>query len=132
MATCSCGENLISQIAAQCDKCGKQRSHKECYPEQYAHPLVGKKVRVKDGVRKGSDAIGVVLRVVNSRFGPLAHLDTSGDTAYLVSHCKTTNDLDESDGSVKAYREQLDSSLPCAVGKSSAEISAQRAQEKCD
>lgn len=43
--------------------------HRDLYPEQYAHPLVGKRVRVAD-----STVEGVVERVVESRYGPLVIL----------------------------------------------------------
>lgn len=45
-------------------------AHRRAYPEQYAHPLVGKRVRCKDGTE------GTVLRVFGTRFGLLAALDS--------------------------------------------------------
>ncbi len=80
----SCGA-AIPKIAASCHHCGMLRSHRDCYPDQYAHHLVGKSVKVK--TRTGFKTEGTVERVVGTRFGQLAHLDTSGDTAYLLRDC---------------------------------------------
>ena len=44
-------------------------SHREAYPEQYAHPLVGKRVS-QDGKK-----LGVVKRVFSTRFGRLAQIE---------------------------------------------------------
>ena len=85
MTTCSCGAS-IPQISAKCHECGKERSHRDCYQDQYAHPLVGKQVEVK--THTGFTTRGRVTRVVQCRYGTLAHLDNSGTTAYLVSDCK--------------------------------------------
>lgn len=79
-----CGK-AIPRIAARCEACKAERTHRDAYPDQYAHRLVGKLVNVK--TRTGFKTQGTVLRVVVCRFGQLAHLDTSGDTAYLVSDC---------------------------------------------
>ena len=58
-------------------------SHRDQYPEQYSHPLVGKKVHIK--TCSGFETEGVVLRVVSTRFGLLCHLDTGDqDTAYSI------------------------------------------------
>ena len=57
------------------------KSHRELYPGQYSHPLVGKRVRVH-----GKE--GVVERVVNSQFGQLAILKGGGNTAWAVEDCK--------------------------------------------
>jgi len=46
-------------------------SHRELYPEQYTHELVGKRVQNSEG------KCGTVERVVSSRFGPLAKIDES-------------------------------------------------------
>lgn len=43
-------------------------THKELYPSQYNHPLVGKTVRTRQGLE------GVVTRVLPSRFGQLAEI----------------------------------------------------------
>ena len=56
------------------------QTHREAFPEQYEHPLVGKRVRSKSGT------VGTVLRVVGSRFGELAIIDTlPSDFAVSVS-----------------------------------------------
>jgi hypothetical protein len=61
-------------------------AHRRAYPEQYTHPLVGTSVSV---VIKGSvKAQGTVLRVVQSRFGPLAKLDDATETFWSVKDCK--------------------------------------------
>jgi hypothetical protein len=53
-------------------------SHRESYPEQYSHPLVGKRVRVA-GIE------GKVERVLNTRFGLLAKIEGSAPKmAYSV------------------------------------------------
>jgi hypothetical protein len=83
---CKCGYQLMPK-QARCGRCGKQYDHRFWYPEQYDHPLVGKRVRVCQYVEGDPIARGVVTRVVSSRFGQLAHLDTSGDTAYAVRQC---------------------------------------------
>jgi hypothetical protein len=41
--------------------------HREMYPEQYSHSLVGNKMRTNDG-----KVSGIVERVFNTRFGKLA------------------------------------------------------------
>jgi hypothetical protein len=47
--------------------------HRSMYPEQYAHPLVGMPVTFRECHGQTS---GTVLRVMNTRFGPLAQIDT--------------------------------------------------------
>ena len=85
--TCTCGQQL-PRISTRCPYCKKTRTHRECHPDQYTHPLCGKKVKVRTSA--GFTTEGVVERVVGTRWGPLAHLDNSGDTAYHVSDCKET------------------------------------------
>ena len=63
------------------------QTHREMYPQQYEHPLVGKRVRV--GV---VDTEGTVTRVVCTRFGRLAILDGKADKAYLASACIVLGD----------------------------------------
>ncbi len=59
------------------------KTHRETYPEQYTHPLVGKEVRIKI-----STTTGTVDRVVTSaQFGQLAHL-TGSDVFWAVSDCE--------------------------------------------
>ncbi len=57
------------------------KSHREMYPEQYTHPLVGKRVTV------GSTVNGIVTRVVPSRFGQLAEIDGNAQTFFRVVDC---------------------------------------------
>jgi hypothetical protein len=58
-------------------------SHRDQYPEQYSHPLVGKRVHIR--THSGFEIDGTVERVVNTRFGLLCHID-SGDpnTAWSI------------------------------------------------
>lgn len=58
-------------------------SHRELYPEQYTHPLVGKNAVI---VQNGKELTrGTVERVVESRFGQLAQLDTDpADTFWGI------------------------------------------------
>ena len=55
------------------------REHREKYPEQYMHRLVGKFARAPDGT------IGNVARVVRSRFGELSILEGSNERAWQVN-----------------------------------------------
>ena len=56
--------------------------HRARYPEQYAHPLVGKRVRF---IVAGETRTGVVLRVFNTRtFGELAAIDTLAPTEAVA------------------------------------------------
>lgn len=65
------------------------KSHRETYPEQYENPLCGSRVDIvsRDGKVRAS---GVVVRVVDSRFGKLCMLDdgTEGRVAYAVSEAR--------------------------------------------
>lgn len=56
--------------------------HRETFPDQYTHPLVGTRVRV-------NDVEGEVTRVITSRFGQLAIIDGDAKTAYPVDQCET-------------------------------------------
>lgn len=59
------------------------KTHRESYPEQYTHPLVGKLVEAPDGTRF------TVERIVGSRFGQLAPLPGDGfKTAYAITTLK--------------------------------------------
>lgn len=60
-----CGSRLFSPIVAVCPACGHHRTHQECYPDQYAHNLVGRQVRF-------GSVVAVVERVTGSRFGQMA------------------------------------------------------------
>jgi len=47
-------------------------NHREMYPEQYEHPLIGKRVRVKPSIALMRDkGEWTVKRVMPSRFGTL-------------------------------------------------------------
>lgn len=63
------------------------KTHRETYPEQYAHPLVGKRVRVRPrGPSTEAIAEGVVERVVTSpRWGQLAHLEGDAKSFWAVA-----------------------------------------------
>lgn len=78
----SCGRRVM-RVAAHC-ACGAFRTHRQCYPEQYSHPLCGKEVAVFPGTDR--EIRGVVERVMLTRFGPMARLDIPGSeaVAYLV------------------------------------------------
>lgn len=58
-----------------------RQTHRERYPEQYEHPLVGRRVRVP-----GTNVEGVVERVVDTRFGKLAVI--GGTNAWPVQKCE--------------------------------------------
>lgn len=61
--------------------------HRRLYPDQYTHALCGKTVRVE--THTGFQGTGVVERVVNSRFGQLAHVPTvSAETWWSVGDCE--------------------------------------------
>ena len=65
------------------------KTHKESFPEQYQHPMVGRLVFV---THQGDEVMrGTVARVVQSRFGQLAHFE-GHDTAYLLSACEYATD----------------------------------------
>lgn len=57
------------------------KTHRELYPEQYAHPLVGKRVKTP------ANTEGVVERVVDTRWGKLAILENTHGRAYPVERC---------------------------------------------
>ena len=63
------------------------QTHRDVYPEQYSHPLVGKRVSVKTFA--GEQGVGEVTRVFGSGYGPLAEVAGVGnsDTAWRVSDC---------------------------------------------
>lgn len=67
---------------ADLKRIGNAKSHREAYPEQYAHPMVGKRV-------ESCGKTGTVERVVGSRFGQMAHLDCDSEGTFrLLSMCK--------------------------------------------
>jgi hypothetical protein len=57
-----------------------QKTHRESYPEQYTHELIGQVVQTDEG------EVFTVERVVQSSFGPLAIPHTGPDIAYSVSN----------------------------------------------
>ena len=62
------------RVAARCGGCLRVRTHRECWPEQYQHELVGKTVAVV--VDGETVERGIVERVVvSTKFGPLAYLE---------------------------------------------------------
>jgi hypothetical protein len=61
------------------------QTHRELYPDQYTHPLVGRRVVVR--TRAGGRGEGVVERVVSTRFGLLAILDGDATQAWRVDDC---------------------------------------------
>lgn len=69
-------------------------SHREAYPEQYAHPLVGKKVRVTFEGKHVAE--GTVQRVFGTQWGQLVDLGTTSDDgnpmAYGLWNCKEITD----------------------------------------
>jgi hypothetical protein len=65
-----------------------RKMHREAYPGQYTHRLVGREVIVY-GSSGTLLASGKVERVVNSRFGPLAIIEGDKDgSAYALKDCK--------------------------------------------
>lgn len=82
---CSGCDKPVQPAAAKCCWCGREFSHRDCYPEQYTHALVGKRVQVETGT--GHRTAGVVERVVETRFGLLAHLQGNDDQAWRVQDC---------------------------------------------
>lgn len=63
------------------------QTHRDIYPEQYSHSLVGKTVRVV--TRAGVQGTGEVERVFGTRFGQLANVKGVGspETAWRVQDC---------------------------------------------
>lgn len=59
----------------------RPRTHREAYPTQYQHELVGKRVRVI-----GSSIEYTVERVVGTRFGLLAPMPGDGGIAYAIKN----------------------------------------------
>lgn len=54
-----------------------KKSHRELYPEQYTHPSIGKMATTKDGES------GRIMRVMSTRWGPLAELDGAAGVARV-------------------------------------------------
>ena len=66
-------------------------NHRRRFPDQYNHPLCGKRVRVDtNAVFQGAGVVErVVERVVKSRFGLLASVpDISTETFWRVQDCR--------------------------------------------
>jgi hypothetical protein len=70
------------------------KTHREQYPEQYSHPLVGKKVRVR--TRNSNRIEGEVKRVMNTSWGKLVDLGTTDEEgnqlAYGLWDCEEIQD----------------------------------------
>ena len=65
------------------------KTHRELYPEQYSHALVGEFVAVHSTIHDAPLlALGHVERVVNTRFGKLAILVGDGKQAWAAKDCK--------------------------------------------
>ena len=63
------------------------KSHRETYPEQYAHPIVGKRVRIKQIAKSALPPIeGVVERVMATSWGPLVDLGTTSEDGNPVAY----------------------------------------------
>lgn len=60
-------------------------SHRERYPEQYQHPMIGKRVEVRD-LAGTVLASGTLERVAPTCYGSLAHLDDGGDEWYAIDY----------------------------------------------
>jgi hypothetical protein len=90
-ATCSVPGRVLCQphFDVATDKAPR---HRDAFPEQYRHPLVGKRVRVKSSSGAAVPVEGIVRRVMATRFGPLADLGTRGQDgamlAYSVGDCE--------------------------------------------
>lgn len=71
-------------------------THRELYPEQYEHPLCGRRVRIPDTAAAGVPVEGTVARVVTSeRWGQLAILEEyPEDRAWSVAECVPVEDLE--------------------------------------
>ena len=84
--TCpDCG-HVNPPIIPKCINCGHTFTHRDCFPEQYKHPLAGRRVAVRTG--HGYEHEGTVERVVVSqRFGPLVLMDNGDPTAWSVKDC---------------------------------------------
>lgn len=83
-------------------------THKDLYPEQYRHELVGKFVEVViDGNVIGR---GMVERVTTSRFGPIAVLWNEPATGYRPQHCRV---IDSGEAMIEIYLKWIkDQELP--------------------
>ena len=68
------------------------QTHRELYPDQYAHPLVGQTVKVVSKKDGSTLAQGNVERVVNSRYGQLAKIAGAGTMFYAVRDCHTVEE----------------------------------------
>jgi len=68
------------------------KTHRETYPEQYEHPLVGRTVVVK--TPQGGGTTGVVSRVMGTQWGPLVELEhqAAEGIAWSIKHCTPLDD----------------------------------------
>lgn len=68
----------------------QNKNHKELYPHQYSHELVGKRVSVP---YKGKTLEGTVQRVLNTRFGYLVILnETPPGMAFSIDNVTEIKD----------------------------------------
>jgi hypothetical protein len=70
----------IPRGVLECPGCQREFSHRDHYPEQYSHPLVGKLVNAGGTER-------IVVKVVTTRFGKLATFDCT-KSAFAIKQCK--------------------------------------------
>ena len=61
------------------------KAHRDQYPEQYIHPLIGKTVQV---AHTSPLIIGTVSRIVQTRFGLLAIIEDNSQEAHSIENCE--------------------------------------------
>jgi len=66
-------------------------THRQLYPNQYTHPLVGKTVEITFDDWKTYSHKGKVLRVCNTSFGPLVILEGDRGQAYDIFRCRVVD-----------------------------------------
>lgn len=77
---------------AELERIGNANSHREAYPDQYSHPLVGKRVAVHASHTHPHtvNARGTVKRVMRSQWGEIVQLveQEHDNTYWLAQHCR--------------------------------------------
>lgn len=75
----------------------KDPTHKDAYPEQYTHTLVGKTVNVVTS--QGRQGSGTVSRVFNTYFGQLAKVEGVGGErdAWSITDCHISSVTQENE-----------------------------------